>query len=82
MDNADSSFCKEPCHYWLIILGVFCFVRAPMTKFIFKTAGPLIKHLEKRGIFVVFWVLNDREEFEKAIEVAFILLVRILNFDI
>ena len=46
-------------------------LRGQIMNFFFKTSGPLIRHLEKRGIFVVYWVLNNQDDFRKAVEVRF-----------
>ena len=35
-------------------------------KFLNISSPPLFYHLKKRGIFVIYWVLNDIEDFKRA----------------
>jgi len=34
-------------------------------------SGPLFRHLQKRGIVVTWWVLNDPIDFKEALDVRF-----------
>lgn len=38
-------------------------------KWFSKVSKPLFEHLEKRGCLVVYWVLNNEKDWEKAINV-------------
>jgi hypothetical protein len=37
-------------------------------KFLNKISGPLFSHLKKRGIIIIYWVLNEEEDFKYAIK--------------
>jgi glycerophosphoryl diester phosphodiesterase len=37
-------------------------------KFAIAVSGPLNAHLQKRGVFVFYWVLNYQDEWEYAIQ--------------
>jgi len=44
-----------------------------MVKFLNFISPPLFYHLKKRGVLVIYWVLNDPHDFQRALDVQFII---------
>lgn len=51
-----------------------------MLEFFYLISGPLFKHLKKRGISVIYWVLNEEKDFKRAVDVIIIYIIDLLLY--